>query len=438
MRELDIRKWELCQRRKALDNELSVWLTDTAAAKELRRHHSQVGAFADMLSAVRGGIEPRPERPIGSLVEVRDRSKVVLALFRIWEFLRAKLAQRREPRFGPFLWLADEYAWLCYQPIYEQGFKEPPLVYLNGGYSPFTLTRREPFQAESVPQELIRSRPLLEVMESLPFPVVGVPWYQVRNLADLPVIGHEIGHSVEADLQLSAAIAHAIEGAVADATRRVRWNRWGSEVFADLYGIIASGPAFVSALANFLSTEDQTAEPEEYPPLSIRFRFNIDALHALGYAADCETLRTRWDAVFPVSAGLCGYLDDSSGVAAALLDGISAGGKTLRNWIPFAADCKKARTLANTARGKGEVKHTEPFRALVAAYRFAYDEMVEGYDAAKLTEHLPRLNLLEAAMRASLKPDLRAGERGRTELELRAQYEANARRASVWLDALRS
>jgi hypothetical protein len=438
MRELDVGKWELCQRLKALDAELKAWLMDTTAAKELRRHHSQVRAFADMLIKIRRSIEPTAKQPIGSLAEIRDRSRVVLGLFRIWEFLRGKLAQRRESRFGPFLWLADEYAWLCYQPIYEQGFKEPPLIYLNGGYSPFTLTRHEPFQAESVPQELIRSRPLLEVIESLPFPVVGVPWYQVRNLADLPVIGHEIGHSVEADLQLTAAIVHAIDGKVADLSRRARWNAWGSEVFADLYGIIACGPAFVSALANFLSTEDQAAEPDEYPPLSIRFRFNIDALRVLGYGGDCEKLRARWEAVFPIGADLCGYVDDCPKVAAGLLDGISAGGKAFRTWIPFAADCKTARTLANTARGKGVVKHTEPFRALVAAYRFAYDDMVEGYDAAKLSEHLPRLDLLEAAMRDSLKPDLRAGERGRSAPELRAQSEANARRADVWLDALRN
>jgi hypothetical protein len=49
---------------------------------------------------------------------------------------------------------------------------------------------------------------------------------------------------------------------------------------------------------------------------------------------------------------------------------------------------------------------------------------------------LPRLDKLEAAMRRALVPDLRAGERSRTDAERRAQHQANARRARIWLDAL--
>jgi hypothetical protein len=438
MLELDIRKWEFDRRLAALDAELGAWIRDTTAVKELRRHNSQVRAFAGMLTNVRDSIAPTPEKPIESLVDARERSKVVLASFRIWEFLRAKLAQRREQLFSPFLWLADEFAWLCYQPIYEQGLKEPPLVYLNGGYSPFTLTRREAFQAESVPQELIRSRPLREVMESLPFPVVGVPWYHVRNLADLPVIAHEIGHSVEADLGLTTAITDAIDSAVANAVRRARWNRWGSEAFADVYAVIACGPAFVSALANFLSIEDQKVEPDEYPPLAVRLRFNIEVLRALGYAADCEKLLARWDPVFPVSAELGAHVDDAGPVAAAMLDGIDAGGKKVRDLIPFLPECARARILASNVVARVAVQHTEPFRALVAAYRFAYDTIVEKYDAANIAELLPRLKKLEIAMQKALVPDLRTGERKRTEPELRAQSQANARRAGVWLDAVRN
>jgi hypothetical protein len=346
MLELDIRKWEFERRLAALDAELRAWRTDTTRLPELRRHHKQVLAFTRMLANVRASVEPTEEQPITDLLDVRERSKVVLASFRIWEFLRAKLAQRREPLLRQFLWLADEFAWLCYRPIYEQGFKEPPLVYLNGGYSPFTLTRREPFQAESVPQELISSRPLLEIMESLPFPVIGVPWYHVRNLADLPVIAHEVGHSVEADLGLTTAIDDAIGNAVADEAHRVRWQQWGAEIFADLYGIVACGPAFVSALANFLSTENQGVEPDDYPAMALRFRFNVEVLRALRYDAACEKLLARWTPVFPVPAPLEGYVDDMPAVARAMLDGIKAGTTKMRNLIPFAAEGKRAEELA--------------------------------------------------------------------------------------------
>jgi hypothetical protein len=220
MDELELRTWELGERLKALDDEIEAWKQNTESNAGYPRHHSQINAFAEMLRHVRGGLEPK-QKPLKDLLDARERSKVVLGMFRIWEFLRGKLAQRREPRFSSFLWLADEFASLWCKPIFDAGLKEPLLVYLNGGYSPFTLTRWEQFQAESVPEELIHDRPLLEAMESLPFPIIGIPWYHIRNLADLPVIGHEVGHSVEADLHLTQAIAEAPR-------QSPWWPRYGS------------------------------------------------------------------------------------------------------------------------------------------------------------------------------------------------------------------
>ena len=226
--------------------------------------------------------------------EVREGSKTILGLFRIWEFLRSKLAQRREPNFRTQLWLADEFAWLCYKPIYDRGFKEPPLVFLNGGYSPFTLTRKTEFQAESVPQELIQDQKLIEAMASLPFPVIGVPWYQAQNVAELPVIGHELGHSVEADLDLEGDLNEAIAKAVKDPDRRSCWLDWRSEVFADVYGSLACGPSFVSTLAEFLSAEDPDDTPDEYPPPAVRFEFNLAVLRSLDFPVEAEQLAQQW------------------------------------------------------------------------------------------------------------------------------------------------
>jgi hypothetical protein len=373
---------------------------------------------------------------LNDLVDARESSKMVLGLFRIWEFLRVKLAQRREPRFSPFLWLADEFAWLCYQPVYDHGLKEPPLVYLNGGYSPFTLTRNERFQAESVPQELIRSRPLVEVMESLPFPVIGVPWYQIRNIADLPVIGHEVGHSVEIDLRLTEAISGAIRGAVVDPVRRLRWNEWASEIFADLYGAVGSGSAFVSALANFLSTEDRQEEAEGYPPASIRFRYNVEVLRATGCDSDCDKLSARWNDVFPMSAPFAEYVRDAPAVAIALLNEFSGGGKKGLEWVHLAEDQRRAHDLATRALQRGEISKNEPLRALVAAYRFAYDEIVENKDPLTAAASLCRLDRLESAMQEGLKPDLRAGETTPKPAELAARADAHRRRAAFWLTAM--
>ncbi len=145
--------WEFKRRHKAFDDELQYWIDRTRGSKQetdLLRHHSQVCAFADLLRRFSADLRENLADQRLEPAEVREKSKVVLGLFRIWEFLRAKLVQRHEIRFKAFLRLADEYAWICYQPIYEAGLKRPPLVFLNGGYSPFTLTRSEEFQAESV------------------------------------------------------------------------------------------------------------------------------------------------------------------------------------------------------------------------------------------------------------------------------------------------
>ena len=116
------------------------------------------------------------------------------------EYFRGKLGQRCDPILRPYLQYADELAWACYSPIQEMVFpdaknpsmKEPPLVYLNGGISPFALARVDRFTAEEVAGE-----PLDESWEAvtrrLPVPVIGIPWYQIERIFDALAIVHEVG-----------------------------------------------------------------------------------------------------------------------------------------------------------------------------------------------------------------------------------------------------
>jgi hypothetical protein len=68
-----------------------------------------------------------------------------------------------------------------------------------------------------------------------------------------------------------------------------------------------------------------------------------DAGHAFQYEAG--HLSGRWGPVFPIPADLGAYVQDAQAVAAGMLDGITAGGKKIRELIPFFADCERARTL---------------------------------------------------------------------------------------------
>ncbi|MEY9524076.1 hypothetical protein ABIF70_005217 [Bradyrhizobium japonicum] len=437
MPEVAIYQWEFNQKLASLENEVGAWMDETKTTRNLMRHNSQVQAFTDMLAVIRRAIEPTAKNPVLDAADARERSKVLLGLFRIWEFLRSKLAQRRERRFEDFLRIADEYAWLCYQPVYDYGLKEPPLVFLNGGYSPFTLVRRSQFQAESVPQELMRGRPLLDATKSLPFPVIGVPWYQYNTLADLTVIGHEVGHSIEADLGLTTAIEDAIANVVDDQVRRQRWTIWGSEAFADLYGVMAGGAAFVSALAHFLAHEDSNVETEGYPPASIRVRFNIAVLEALGGNEDaCPTLTARWQKVFPLAAEHLDYCKDLTSLANSLLDRISNGERKLRDWLCFNNYYMKAGELAKAALGKSAIKENESFFALALAFRLGYDKVIDSGQSAQFAEFLPRLDRLRIAMLEGMQPGLRTTEAGLTR-EATAVANAREYRAKLWLDALR-
>jgi hypothetical protein len=92
---------------------------------------------------------------------LRNAEKGLLARHRIWEYFRGKLAQRSDSMLRPYLQFADELAWACYARVQELVFlneqsaqlKEPPLVYLNGGVSPFALSHMDRFTAEEVAGE---------------------------------------------------------------------------------------------------------------------------------------------------------------------------------------------------------------------------------------------------------------------------------------------
>ena len=437
MQKLEYQTWELEQRLKALDEELDGWLNLTVNDVNYHRHHRQVESFVNLLRDIRAQVQPAADHPVEDAIDARERSKVVLGMFRIWEFLRGKLAQRREERFREYLPLADEYAWLCYRPIYDAGLKEPPLIYLNGGYSPYTLTRQAELQAESVPRELIRDRRLMAAMASLPFPVIGVPWYQVESLADLPVIGHEVGHSVEADLGLTGAIEAAVKGAV-ETARGGRWKPWCSELFADVYGCLGCGPAFVSSLASFLATEDAAFEHPDYPPNAVRFRFNLEVLRSLQYCAAADALSVRWSGSFPLKAAHAEFTACNSAVAGALLDGVSLGRTSLRNAIPFAPLHKRAERLAGEAIGLDAIEAGEDMRTLVAAYRLGFDQLAESSDKDSFNNMLERLVRLKNAMTGALQPDLRAGESPHPmQLDEDRRRESGRARAQFWLKELR-
>ncbi len=430
---------EVGRKMEALAGEFQRWLDATKPGAAFPKHHTQVRAAIGRLEGFQEAVREILAED-NSLSTAREMARTLLAVHRIWEFFRSKLAQRHDEAFARYLAIADEFAWLCYLPLYTQArqanparvLKEPPLVYLNGGMSPFILTRDAGFQAEAVPRELITGSDFRQATSSLPFPVIGAPWNQVLHLPDALAIGHEVGHSVEADFDLEPALDAIIDEALAESGgtgRAAFWKAWRSEVFADVCGCLAAGPAFVCALADFLLADPRellARQPalEPYPPENLRVRINACILRKMGFDAPAERILAAWEAEYPLPAGQSCFIDDDApAVAARFLDGkLDALGGSLRSALTFdASQYERARTQAQCALEGRALKDYRDLRVTLAAARMAYATRPQAYYQA-LNGASPA-ERLERKMISLLTSDLRSGEQVRT-----AQFQEQADR----------
>jgi hypothetical protein len=322
----------LRQKLAALTSAIDTWMTERRGSKAFHIHHSQLAALEDLLRGVRGGIELELQEASASgqlLARAPDLEEMILAGYQIWEFYRAKFAQRLEIQFQKHMRIADEFAWACYQPLRDAVFaatvhaKEPPLVYLNSGWSPFVKDRNREYQVDSVPRALLRSQPdFRKALAQLPFPLVGVPWYQAGFLPGALTIAHEVGHAVDSDCGLTDAIWAAVSDAVTDAERRKDWVSWASEIFADAYGCLCAGPSFASSLADTLAADYSTvngAMDSGYPPRSLRILLNCQMIGQLGHVTAAATLRQQWLAEYHTPDDGSQYEPDLVPVAKALV-----------------------------------------------------------------------------------------------------------------------
>lgn len=417
---------ELRQKAAAFGAAVDEWLRERRARAEFRIHTSQLDAVESLLGGVRAGIERELNAAGPVLARAVGIEEMILSGYQVWEFYRPKFAQRIETQFQAHLRIADEFAWACYKPLRDAvfgagaGAKEPPLVYLNAGWSPFVKERNREYQVESVPRALLKSQPDFEkAVAQLPFPVIGVPWYQAGFLPGALTIAHEVGHAVEADCGLSGALGEAMERAVADAKRRKDWLAWAAEMFADAYGCLCAGPAFAGSLADTLAADRSTVDAAQdagYPPRSLRILLNCGMLEKLGHGAGAGKLREQWTAQYPAPYSWAAYQEDLEGVAEGLLNVPveRAKGKAvgLRKLIEFPAnwDGDAKRYAADTMAGVGAQQ--DNLRVAFAAVQHAY-----GTDPVKFAAAAP---MFVERMRKACRDDVRHGEpkaaKGRAEL----------------------
>jgi hypothetical protein len=309
------RRAELQAKLASVEAEFKRWCGVSERDQPLRKHHSQIRRVTRALDALRSRIAQDVEVAAGDdvLAQARRIERSILELHRLWDYFRSKLALRSVTWFQQPLYAVDELAWACYQPLQlavargrPTGLKEPPLSFFNGGWSPFAAGRGRVYEPERVEGALLSMTSARDAIRKLPIPVVGIPWYLAEHLPDSPVVCHEIGHVAEQDFGLTEAIEAALNGAAVPAERRPAWRSWRSEVFADVYGCLGAGPAFVSALMGFLTDNpvviaaQQLAAPGwgKYPTTDLRMAFNFEVLRLMKLDASAGALERQWSTYY--------------------------------------------------------------------------------------------------------------------------------------------
>jgi hypothetical protein len=414
---------ELQQKLRALDDEFRRWHEQSEADMPAQKHQSQVLAITVSLNGLRNRIHERVDSLAGSPEIVGESvtvQRLILALYRVWEFFRSKLEQRSVSAFRAYLATADELVWQCYDPLRKLAFpdltlvpgKEPPLVFLNGGWSPFVAHRKAAFQAEDVPRELINDRTVKRILESQPISVIGVPWYQIAHLPEALVLLHETGHIVEADFGLKGQLLGLLEKALRDskgASRQQLWATWLPEVFADLYGCLAGGPTFADTLVDFLVSSrtsietDRSTERHGYPSAYLRVLLAAAALDELGFKKEAERIKAEWRNLYPAHA-MAEFEPDLPPIAATVLSGCTVEGQKLMDQVAFTSEMQEAAELARDNLSVSEPLAQPDIRILFATARLAYQENPRAY----IEEDWGKTILSRAV--ASLKPERRAGE----------------------------
>jgi hypothetical protein len=379
---------ELEHKLASLEEEFRHWSDRSADGRELEKHHTQVQAVTGELAVPVAALKARLDGLVGARVleEAGQVEGMVLDLHRIWDVFRGKLALRYVDHFADYLLAADELAYCCYEPAERRGAaREPPLVFFGDALSPVIRTRGStvPFDGGAADEALRRLR----------VPLIGIPWFQIEHLPDAPIIAHEVGHEVYADLALDDTAVALLSGAVAAAPeeRRRAWSAWREEAFADVFGTLALGPAFTSSLIDFLATEPRLialqwqADPDwrAHPPSALRVLLSAATLEAMPDFADAAVrLRAGWREAYP-SHAMEAFEPDVPAVARALAAGSydALCGGPLSDLVSFGGESQERAERDARDVPRDFAPRSTDARELVAAARLAYDADPRGYRA---------------------------------------------------------
>lgn len=393
----------------SLEEELKRWkdlATNTRHSDYSRftRHQSQINRLYDQFTGMIVELRKGTQGNL-SLADVRRMDDKILQAHALWAYFRSKLLLRYSAGLDPWLEAADDLAWACFKAVANAreraGGKEfskvPPLIYLGRETSPFVLPRDWNLSGQ-IPG--VADTLFSVILSKSPLSLISMPFHQTAHLAETLVLAHEIGHVVEMDLGLSAALEAALEQAARNeaipAGRLADWRRCRIEVFADLYGAISGRMGFCQALIGFLGGDKasiiaETIDPAReiaYPTTYLRVLLAIEALcQADGKPApDALVLLDDWRKTFGEDHACKDYEDDLSLIVKALLDTPMdlLGHKSIRELAALnAASDARVKCCAEKLLS-GQWPMLDDPRMLFAAATLAFDANPEAWSSKQI------------------------------------------------------
>ena len=411
--------------RTALEAELKAWKALAQRGGLLEKHQTQLKRITDQLYGFLETIDDA-EQAGDAFKKIQILYPKTLGAYRIWSYFRSKFALRQVAVFQDLLRCADELAWAAYKPAYEsakaagivdvKALKEPPLVYFSSYAAPFVQARDTAFVPEGISERDIEAFGI--AILTLPVPVISVPWFQLNHLPDAVVIAHEVGHAVEHDFNLRTPleeIFNTFNGSATPDQRRQAWLSWRHEIFADVYAILCTGPAYVISLISYLLDDRDSIRQERitgpefgaYPTRYLRVLINLETLQWLGYwdamhipnklKGVLSSLQSVWKDTYQFHA-MPDYESDIAPLIEALLTTkfASFGGQALTDVIVFSiADLEDVGTqlerwLNNISFKKdGSAKaFLHLFAATTVAYHLDQNKYLTGNHHQKILNNL--------------------------------------------------
>ena len=431
-RTLNIRLNELRRRVEALPNEVAAWKERTRQNLSFNAYFSQVQAIDVLLTE----FNTRQRKLLSDLENVSNPASFSAKCFalvehinraqRTWDYFRDKLELRFSPTFRGALWIADTVAWDCYRPVLELAadasiinrheLREPPLAYLSAEFSPATWVRG------SRPHD---GRDYELGTASLPIPVVEMPWDHLENAWEFLSLHHEVGHDLEADLNLREPLREHLRQSLVDAgvgaDRIDVWLPWQGEIFADLVALQLAGPAFVDCLLHVLllpvpivvQYDPDVPHPTPYLRILMNAAFVRDMFpNRVEVIQHADRIAALWKDLYKSQPRFDKFQMDFPHVFRALMDTPvnELKNKTVRELIPFSpADDARIRHAAGyILTGQNAPTQLRP-RHCISAARLAVTRATE--QNVNLEDSLKEINARTGQLvRDNAQPGLRAGD----------------------------